>query len=59
MKIYELNKNDIVMVNLEQDYFTMDAHRSMQEHYEKLFPNNKVLILDDRDIKISIIKQGK
>ncbi len=56
MKVYELNKDDVIIVKTN-DALTLESFSRMSKEYRKIFPYNEILILSDKQVELSIVKQ--
>lgn len=57
MKIYELNKDDVILIKTN-NIITLGDYERMYKQYQTIFPNNKILILSEKQVELSIIKHS-
>lgn len=57
MKIYELNKDDVILIKTN-NIITLGDYERMYKQYQTIFPNNKILILSEEQVELSIIKHS-
>lgn len=47
MEIYELNKDDVILIKTN-NIITLGDYERMYKQYQTIFPNNKILILSEK-----------
>lgn len=56
MNIYELHKDDVIIVKIDEKFLTQEDLLGIQRSYERIFSHNKVLVLPNDKVQLSIVK---